>query len=95
MSTKTTFKRIALVTVAALGFGVLTSVVPAQAAAATALNAVVGPNGATSLTVVSVSLTVVYEEPRDEATFAAPPESGAEVISALILSVSFSCKPEI
>jgi len=34
MSTKTTFKRIALVTVAALGFGVL-SVVPSQAAAGT------------------------------------------------------------
>jgi hypothetical protein len=33
MSTKTTFKRIALVTVAALGFGVLTSVAPANAAA--------------------------------------------------------------
>ena len=32
MSTKTTFKRIALVTVAALGFGVLTSVSPASAA---------------------------------------------------------------
>jgi trimeric autotransporter adhesin len=32
MSTKTTFKRIALVTVAALGFGVLTSVSPANAA---------------------------------------------------------------
>jgi hypothetical protein len=31
MSTKTTFKRIALVTVAALGFGVLTSVAPANA----------------------------------------------------------------
>jgi hypothetical protein len=32
MSTKTTFKRIALVTVAALGFGVLTSVAPSSAA---------------------------------------------------------------
>ena len=32
MSTKTTFKRIALVTVAALGFGVLSSVTPASAA---------------------------------------------------------------
>ena len=32
MSTKTTFKRIALVTVAALGFGVMTSVAPASAA---------------------------------------------------------------
>jgi hypothetical protein len=35
MSTKTTFKRIALVTVAALGFGVLTSVAPASAVAGT------------------------------------------------------------
>ena len=34
MSTKTTFKRVALVTVAALGFGVLTSVAPASAASA-------------------------------------------------------------
>jgi len=33
MSTKTTFKRVALVTVAALGFGVLTSVAPASAVA--------------------------------------------------------------
>jgi hypothetical protein len=57
MSTKTTFKRIALVTVAALGFGVLTSVVPAQAAVATTLGAAVGPNGATSLTVVGSSDT--------------------------------------
>jgi len=35
MSTKTTFKRVALVTVAALGFGVLTSFTPASAATAT------------------------------------------------------------
>jgi trimeric autotransporter adhesin len=34
MSTKTTFKRVALVAVASLGFGVLTSVAPASAAAA-------------------------------------------------------------
>ena len=34
MSTKTTFKRVALVTVAALGFGVLTSVAPASAVTA-------------------------------------------------------------
>jgi len=52
MSTKTTFKRIALVTVAALGFGTLATVVPAQAAVSTTLNAVVGANGATSLTVI-------------------------------------------
>jgi hypothetical protein len=35
MSTKTTFKRVALVAVAALGFGVLTSVAPASAGAGT------------------------------------------------------------
>ena len=40
MSTKTTFKRIALVTVAALGFGVLTSVAPATATSATRLKVV-------------------------------------------------------
>jgi len=38
MSTKTTFKRIALVAVAALGLGVLTSVAPATAAANTNFN---------------------------------------------------------
>jgi len=59
MSTKTTFKRVALVTVAALGFGVLTTVVPAQAAVATTLGAAVGPNGATSLTVVGGTTTTV------------------------------------
>ena len=47
MSTKTTFKRIALVTVAALGFGVLSSVAPASAATYTSMT--VGYN---SLTVV-------------------------------------------
>jgi hypothetical protein len=51
MSTKTTFKRVALVTVAALGFGLLSSVTPASAVA-TGLVASVGPNGQTSVTVV-------------------------------------------
>jgi hypothetical protein len=51
MSTKTTFKRVALVTVAALGFGLLSSVTPASAVS-TGLAASVGPNGQTSLTVV-------------------------------------------
>ena len=41
MSTKTTFKRVALVAVAALGFGVLTSVAPASAAIAGTLDNVV------------------------------------------------------
>jgi trimeric autotransporter adhesin len=42
MSTKTTFKRVALVAVAALGLGVLTSVAPANAAGRTASSIVVG-----------------------------------------------------
>ena len=57
MSTKTTFKRIALVTVAALGFGLLSSVTPASAVTSTGLAAVVGPNGATSVTVVGGDTT--------------------------------------
>jgi len=52
MSTKTTFKRIALVTVAALGFGLLSSVTYTASAVSTGLVASVGPNGATSVTVV-------------------------------------------
>jgi trimeric autotransporter adhesin len=48
MSTKTTFKRIALVAVASLGFGVLTSVAPANAAAGTSL-------AANNVTVVSIT----------------------------------------
>jgi trimeric autotransporter adhesin len=50
MSTKTTFKRIALVAVAALGLGVLTSVAPASAAADT---------GTSSFTLNASSFTVV------------------------------------
>jgi hypothetical protein len=52
MSTKTTFKRIALVTVAALGFGLLSSVTYTASAVSTGLVASVGPNGQTSVTVV-------------------------------------------
>jgi len=52
MSTKTTFKRVALVVVAALGFGVLTSVAPASAAPQTATSIVVGtvPQGRVGVT---------------------------------------------
>ena len=53
MSTKTTLKRIALVAVSALGFGLMSSVAPASAATSTGLTVAVGPNNATSLTVVS------------------------------------------
>ena len=97
MSTKTTFKRIALVTVAALGFGVLTSVVPAQAAASTALNAVVGPNGATSLTVVSVagstdtpSALVRLDVTNDETSTLGRGLEAGETITATVVGVPTS-----
>ena len=51
MSTKTTLKRVALVAVAALSFGVLTSVAPASAVASTYTSG--STLSATSLTVVS------------------------------------------
>jgi len=56
MSTKTTFKRVALVTVAALSFGTLTAVAPATAAIATGLVVSAGPNNTTnSVTVVGAA----------------------------------------
>jgi hypothetical protein len=57
MSTKLIFKRIALVTISALGFGILSSVAPASALASTAIGAFVGPSGQTSLTVVGGDTT--------------------------------------
>jgi len=58
MSTKTTFKRIALVTVAALGFGVLTSVAPASAVASTFTTA--ATLSTSSMTVVATSTGASY-----------------------------------
>jgi hypothetical protein len=52
MSTKTTLKRIALVAVSALSFGLLAAVAPANAGNVSTISAAVGPNSATSLTVV-------------------------------------------
>jgi len=62
MSTKTTFKRIALVAVAALGFGVLTSVAPATAgpnvmSVPITSFTVVGGHDATKYAYIPVSLT--------------------------------------
>ena len=61
MSTKTTFKRIALVAVAALGFGVLTSVAPASAAGSTPTAITVGtiPTAQVGVT-SSVPVTVAF-----------------------------------
>jgi hypothetical protein len=52
MSTKTTFKRVALVAVAALGLGMLSVATPANAAVSQSLVASVGPNGETSVTLI-------------------------------------------
>jgi hypothetical protein len=65
MSTKTTFKRIALVAVAALGFGVLTSVAPASAVGAndniTAITA--GTSSPARVGVVSGATTITLTHP--------------------------------
>jgi trimeric autotransporter adhesin len=59
MSTKTTFKRIALVAVASLGFGVLTSVAPASAAVTALTAGTSSPSriGVESLTTITPTLT--------------------------------------
>ena len=57
MSTKTTFKRIALVTVAALGFGVMSTVAPASAAVAMDTLTVVDGTGSVGDSVTATSAT--------------------------------------
>jgi hypothetical protein len=93
MSTKTTFKRIALVAVAALGLGVL-SVAPSSAAVGTSATVTVTANG-TATTKVSDSstagsFTVAYFQGQtfDTVTVSAALKSaptGAEVISPTLL----------
>jgi len=94
MSTKTTFKRVALVTVAALSFGLLTSVTPASAASVS-LNAVVGPNGATSLTVVggndsSTGAIIRIDVAADSATPTTLGLQDGETITASVIGVPTS-----
>jgi len=61
MSTKTTFKRVALVAVAALGFGVLTSVAPASAATNAATGFTIGTSSPARVGVVSTTpITVTH-----------------------------------
>jgi hypothetical protein len=81
MSTKTTFKRIALVAVAALGLGVLTSVAPATAASGKASAiaiGTVGPVRVGSILPVSITLTLPTNFTGTEETMTV----GAKVISA-------------
>ena len=70
MSTKTNFKRVALVAVAALGLGVLTSVAPANAAPT-----------ATSLTVAATSLGVCASDSAVGLTTIAMSKSGSLIIT--------------
>jgi hypothetical protein len=72
MSTKTIYKRIALVAVAALGFGVLTSVSPASAATPAFTGAAIGTEDGTTGTATAVTAvhgTVTRTAPR---TWTAP-----------------------
>jgi len=81
MSTKTTFKRVALVAVAALGLGVLTSVAPASAASAKASAITVGtinPVRVGSMLPVAITLTLPTDFSGTEETMTV----GAKVISA-------------
>jgi hypothetical protein len=81
MSTKTTFKRIALVAVAALGLGVLTSVAPASAASAKASAITVGTVGPVRVgTILPVGITLTL--PTDFTGTEETMTVGAKVISA-------------
>jgi hypothetical protein len=63
MSTKTTFKRVALVAVASLGFGVLSSVAPASAAAiVTSVTAGTSAPARVSVTGGATTITVNYDD---------------------------------
>ncbi len=87
MSTKTTFKRIALVAVAALGLGVVTSVAPASAAQAAAATFTTASTTATTTQAsgrVGVAANVVTNF-----NFAA--DSGAT--DTITLTSAFSAKP--
>jgi trimeric autotransporter adhesin len=68
MSTKTTFKRIALVTVAALGFGVMSTVAPASAAVAMDTLTVTDGTGSVGDTVTATSATATLSFIASDAT---------------------------
>jgi len=73
MSTKTTFKRVALVAVAALGLGVLTSVAPASAATADVTAITAGASAPARVGVLSgtTTLTVAHRAQSDSYTVTA------------------------
>ena len=73
MSTKTTFKRVALVAVAALGFGVLTSVAPASASTTDVTSITAGVSAPARVGVLSgtTTLTVAHRAQSDSYTVTA------------------------
>jgi len=100
MSTKTTFKRVALVAVASLGFGVLTSVAPASAATATttAVTALaiapvrVGVDSTANVGVTITTPTVVNDTFTVTATVISRPTSSAataQVVTGTVNSASW------
>jgi hypothetical protein len=95
MSTKTTFKRVALVTVAALGFGLLSSVAPATAAVSQSMVVAVGPNGATSLTVVggdsgTASALVRIDVTSNDSSAGNAGLTGSEIVTGTVTAVPTS-----
>jgi hypothetical protein len=83
MSTKTTFKRIALVAVAALGFGVLTSVTPASAAVVAATGVSAGTAGPTR---VGQPTTV---------RFAITHAAAAATTDTMVVTATLTSKPDL
>ena len=81
MSTKTTFKRVALVAVAALGLGVLTSVAPANAAAITGTAVSAGTSSPARVGVASRTLITVTH------AATAISQSDAMVVAAKVTTV--------
>ena len=88
MSTKTTIKRVALVAVAALGFGVLSSVAPASAASITPTAVTVGtvPTAAVGVAhTTPVSFAATYGNANDTFTIT------VRVTSAPAGSITWAC----
>jgi hypothetical protein len=88
MSTKTTFKRVALVAVAALGLGVLTSVAPASAATADVTAITAGASAPARVGVLSgtTTLTVSHRAVSDSYTVTAQITSAPATSTKAILT---------
>jgi hypothetical protein len=96
MSTKTTFKRVALVAVASLGFGVLTSVAPASANTSVTVGTPVVYGGTTGQAVnivvpVTIAKTAVANETAAVAAIlVATPSSGNAINSTTVFTATAS-----